>query len=96
MTERFTVLDHLRIITVTDNGDGTYGVTGRAFDENVKVYVAPSIDPVNMTMIDAADVTFVDSSNITFAASGFDPATYNVIVENPNGDTFIENDAVVF
>jgi len=86
----FTVLDHLRIITVTDNLDGTYGVTGASFESTTTVTL---IDQATTTDYPQT-VTFVDANNISFT-DVVNPGTYDVRVDNSDGSTFTEIDAVV-
>ena len=88
----FDVRDHLRIITVTDNGDSTYGVTGAAFTADTTVTLEVTNDPAAGSW--PQTVTFVDANNLSFTdhtTSG----NYDVIVENLDGTTFREINAVI-
>ena len=88
----FNVRDFLRIITVTDNGDTTFGVTGAAFTADTTVTLEVTNDPAAGTW--PQTVTFVDVNNISFTDITT-TGNYDVIVENLDGTTFRELNAVV-
>ena len=87
------VRDFLRIITVTDNGDTTFGVTGANFiDADTTVTLEVTNDPAAGSW--PQTVTFVDVNNLTFTDITT-TGNYDVIVENLDGTTFRELNAVV-
>ena len=88
----FNVRDHLRIITVTDNGDTTFGTTGAGFTADTTVVLEVTNDPAAGTW--PQTVTFVDVNNLSFTDITT-TGNYDVIVENLDGTTFRELNAVV-
>ncbi len=92
-SDPFVVTDTLHIRTVTDNNDGSYGVTGAAFiaaDTIIEI-----IDAYSQVVVDTPAAVVNTPTDLVFVIGSVVAGTYNVKVTNLDGQTFTEVLAVI-
>jgi len=90
MATTFMVTDHLRIITVTDEGSGIFSITGANFWPSPNTAITLEVTGIPGVTAGAYTPTFIDANNISFDATGQASGTYDVILTHTDGQSFRE------